>query len=80
MLSRSIWRAPIRRCQRVKRVIIYYNERIAYENTLAEALDAMFGEGASSGYEQISPPSDTPSDPEAPPVDNSTLGLSELFG
>lgn len=63
----------------VKRVIIYYNERIAYENTLAEALDAMFGEGASSGYEQISSPSDTPSDdPEAPPVDNGALGLSEL--
>ena len=38
----------------VKRVIIYYNERIAYENTLAEALDAMFGEGASSGYEAVS--------------------------
>ena len=63
----------------VKRVIIYYNERIAYENTLAEALDAMFGEGASSGYEEITGPTDTPSDdPEAPPVDNSTLGLSEL--
>ncbi|MBQ1501000.1 MAG: UPF0182 family protein, partial [Firmicutes bacterium] len=34
----------------VKRVIIYYNERIAYEDTLAKALDSMFGEGASSGY------------------------------
>lgn len=32
----------------VKRVIIYYHERIAYEETLAEALDAMFGEGASA--------------------------------
>ena len=63
----------------VKRVIIYYNERIAYENTLAEALDAMFGEGASSGYEEITGPTDTPSDdPEAPPVDNGALGLSEL--
>lgn len=30
----------------VKRVIIYYNDRIAYENTLAEALDTMFGEGS----------------------------------
>ncbi len=34
----------------VKRVIIYYNERIAYESTLAQALDSMFGEGASSGF------------------------------
>ena len=30
----------------VKRVIVYYNERIAYEPTLGEALDVMFGEGA----------------------------------
>ena len=29
----------------VKRVIIYYNGRIAYEATLAEALDSMFGDG-----------------------------------
>ena len=29
----------------VKRVIIYFNEKIAYEETLAEALDTMFGEG-----------------------------------
>ncbi|MFA5636032.1 MAG: UPF0182 family protein, partial [Anaerovoracaceae bacterium] len=32
----------------VKRVIIYYNDRIAYEETLAEALDAMFGAGSGS--------------------------------
>ncbi len=30
----------------VKRVIVYYNERIAYAETLAAALDEMFGEGA----------------------------------
>ncbi|NCB42598.1 MAG: UPF0182 family protein [Clostridia bacterium] len=30
----------------VKRVIVYYNDRIAYKPTLAEALDALFGEGA----------------------------------
>jgi uncharacterized membrane protein (UPF0182 family) len=29
----------------VKRVIIYYNDKIAYESTLAEALDTMFGSG-----------------------------------
>ena len=33
----------------VKRVIIYYNEKIAYEATLAEALDTMFGRGVGDG-------------------------------
>ncbi|NLT47030.1 MAG: UPF0182 family protein, partial [Clostridiales bacterium] len=32
----------------VKRVIIYYNDRIAYEPTLAQALDTMFGAGSGS--------------------------------
>lgn len=64
----------------VKRVIIYYNERIAYENTLAEALDAMFGEGASSGYEEITgPTTETPGgEGDAPPADEPALGMSEL--
>ena len=30
----------------VKRVVIYYNDKIAYEPTLAEALDTMFGDGS----------------------------------
>ena len=30
----------------VKRVIVYYGDRIAYKPTLAEALDALFGDGA----------------------------------
>lgn len=30
----------------VKRVIVYYNENLAYANTLAEALDQLFGPGA----------------------------------
>ncbi|MBQ6842845.1 MAG: UPF0182 family protein, partial [Firmicutes bacterium] len=30
----------------VKRVIVYYNEKIAYADTLADALDEMFGSGA----------------------------------
>ena len=34
----------------VKRVIVAYGDKIAYEPTLAEALDAMFGEGAGEGY------------------------------
>jgi uncharacterized membrane protein (UPF0182 family) len=29
----------------VKRIVLYYGDRIAYEATLAEALDSMFGEG-----------------------------------
>ena len=32
----------------VKRVIVYYNDRIAYEPTLAQALDSMFGAGSGS--------------------------------
>jgi uncharacterized membrane protein (UPF0182 family) len=33
----------------VKRVIVYYDDRIAYEATLAEALDTMFGSGVGDG-------------------------------
>jgi uncharacterized membrane protein (UPF0182 family) len=32
----------------VKRVIVYYNDKIAYEPTLAQALDTMFGAGSGS--------------------------------
>ena len=39
----------------VKRVAIYYNEKIAYEDTLAEALDSMFGQGASAVLDETSP-------------------------
>lgn len=59
----------------VKRVIIYYNERIAYEETLAEALDSMFGAGASSGYDDGS--TDEPEGDDQPDA-NSPMGLSEL--
>lgn len=34
----------------VKRVIVAFEDKIAYEPTLAEALDSMFGEGAGDGY------------------------------
>ena len=53
----------------VKRVIIYYNERIAYEDTLAKALDSMFGSGASSGYVDEN---------EGSGNDDSDLSMSEL--
>jgi hypothetical protein len=42
----------------VKRVIVYYNERIAYAATLAAALDQMFGSGTGD-FLQGGPPSDT---------------------
>ena len=33
----------------VKRVVVYYNDKIAYESTLAAALDTMFGAGVGGG-------------------------------
>ncbi|GAB1476380.1 UPF0182 family protein [Bacillota bacterium] len=51
----------------VKRVIVYYNDRIAYESTLAKALDTMFGKGSGSplngggtGEAGTGEPSETP--------------------
>ena len=48
----------------VKRVIIYYNDRIAYEPSLAEALDAMFGAGSGSPLngDDTEQPGGTPSE------------------
>lgn len=42
----------------VKRVIVYYGDRIAYEPTLAQALDAMFGEGAGAPLGSSTPAAD----------------------
>ena len=60
----------------VKRVILYYNDRIAYEPTLAEALDSMFGTGVgdesatqAGGLEVDQDPgnvTETPSTPTTP--------------
>ena len=36
----------------VKRVIVAYGDKIAYEPTLSEALDSLFGEGSSDSYRQ----------------------------
>lgn len=36
----------------VKRVIVAYGDRIAYEATLAEALESLFGEGSADGLQQ----------------------------
>ena len=59
----------------VKRVIIYYNDKIAYEETLAKALETMFPADSS-----VAPPPDTteptpptPAEPE-PPKDTTEPG------
>lgn len=60
----------------VKRVIIYYNGRIAYENTLAQALDSMFGDGASAVLEPSgSLPDDTTPDEDG---DSGDMSFEEL--
>ena len=63
----------------VKRVIIYYNGRIAYENTLAKALDSMFGEGASAVLEPSGslPVPDTDTDGDSDSGDMSFEELAE---
>ncbi|MEA4987670.1 MAG: UPF0182 family protein [Anaerovorax sp.] len=42
----------------VKRVIVYYGDRIAYEPTLAQALNNMFGEGAGAPLSSNTPSTD----------------------
>ena len=46
----------------VKRVIVVYGDRIAYEATLAEALNSMFGEGSAYESTDSSVSTDTTSD------------------
>ena len=45
----------------VKRVIVAYNDKIAYEETLAEALASLFGQNGSAGGIQTPTSSDDPS-------------------
>jgi len=65
----------------VKRVIIYFNEKIAYEATLAEALDSMFGPGigdvtgtrpSTGGIESPDQTTTTPPDEVTPPAETVT--------
>lgn len=61
----------------VKRVIVVYGDRIAYESTLAEALNSMFGDGSaeeSAGSEDVE--SDT--DQSKGGNDDSTLSQTEV--
>ncbi len=63
----------------VKRVIIYYNDRIAYEPTLAEALDTMFGAGSGSLLNGDNDKDDTePGDTDGP-VDEGIQEIDELI-
>lgn len=56
----------------VKRVIVAYGDRIAYESTLGAALDSLFGTGTGTGTPQA------PDDTEDPEPDD-TLGTDELI-
>ena len=47
----------------LRKVLVNYNGQVAYEDTLAEALDALFGPGAGGGIEDPG----TPTDPTTPP-------------
>ncbi|MDR3304756.1 MAG: UPF0182 family protein [Clostridiales Family XIII bacterium] len=56
----------------VKRVVVYYNDRIAYKATLAEALDAMFGAGVGDGSATL--PGGTDADQEGGASSGDTSG------
>ena len=61
----------------VKRVIIYYNDRIAYEPSLAEALDSMFGEG--SGTPLGGAPTEPDQGNQTPGTEGGVLSTDELI-
>ena len=44
----------------VKRIIIAYGDKIAYEKTLGECLTSLFGDGAEEGVDDGNTPQDTP--------------------
>ncbi len=48
----------------LRKVLVNYNGQVAYEDTLAEALDSLFGPGAGEGIEEPEP---TPPDGTDPP-------------
>ena len=67
----------------VKKVIISYNERIAYEDTLTEALEAMFGDLASdetpAADGTVSEPSGKPDSPSAASPDELAVLANEAY-
>lgn len=50
----------------LRKVLVAFGDRVAFEDTLTEALDVLFGgdAGAAGGDEEV-----TPTDPESPPTD-----------
>jgi len=68
-------RATIGSLPEVKRIVIYFNERIAYEQTLREALDSMFGPGVGdAAIDGIGLPAVVPDKPTPPPPPDTTTG------
>ncbi len=65
----------------VRRVIIYYNDRIAYEETLAAALDTMFGAGSGSPLngDDEEPGSETPGETPGGPTDPGIVETDALI-
>jgi uncharacterized membrane protein (UPF0182 family) len=57
----------------VKRIIIYYNDKIAYASTLADALDATFGAGTGDEVRTGQPTGDT-GDVDSTPDDTGVTG------
>ena len=53
----------------VKRVIVAYGDQIAYEPTLEEALESLFGEDSSQGSESSEPQTQEPADDEKSTAD-----------
>ncbi|MDR3225813.1 MAG: UPF0182 family protein [Clostridiales Family XIII bacterium] len=57
----------------VKRIIIYYNDKIAYGSTLADALDTTFGKGTGDEVRTSQPTGDT-GDADSTPSDTDVEG------
>ncbi|MDR0518649.1 MAG: UPF0182 family protein [Clostridiales Family XIII bacterium] len=63
----------------VKRIILYYNDKIAYESTLAGALDAMFGTGTGDEVRTGQPVGDE-GDADAAPTESAGDAAGEGSG
>lgn len=63
----------------VKRVIVYYNDKIAYEATLAEALESMFGKGSADLLDTDTPASSDEGSDAEDKTETDTISTSELI-
>ncbi len=59
---------------RLQKVLVAFGDRVAFENTLTEALDALFGgdSGATGGDDEVEPAEPDPETGEVPETDPST--------